>query len=54
MKVIYPACFYKDVKGTYSVVFNDLDIATCGDSLDYAMGMAIDLLAGHIYTAKLE
>lgn len=54
MKVIYPACFYKDVKGTYSVIFNDLDIATCGDSLDDAMEMAIDLLAGHLHTAKVE
>ncbi len=51
MLSIYPACFFKEDNG-YSVIFPDLDVCTCGDDFDDAMMMAIDCLAGHIYTMQ--
>ncbi len=49
MLTVYPACFVKEENG-YSVVFPDLnDLATCGDTLETAMAMAVDCLAGYIY-----
>lgn len=46
----YPACFIKEKKG-YSVIFPDLNyLATCGDTLDEAIAMAIDCLAGYLYS----
>lgn len=54
MLSIYPACFYKEDKG-YSVIFPDLNyLSTCGDTLEDAMKMAIDCLAGYLYSAKLD
>ena len=54
MLMSYPACFYKDENG-YSVIFPDLNnSATCGDTLDEAMAMAIDCLAGYLYTLQKE
>ena len=54
MLSIYPACFYKEDNG-YSVIFPDLDgLATCGDTINEAMEMAVDGLAGYLYTAKLD
>ena len=54
MLTIYPACFFKENNG-YSVIFPDLNyLATCGETLDEAMEMAMDVLAGYIYTAKIE
>lgn len=54
MLTIYPACFYKDGDG-YSVIFPDLnDLATCGETLDEAMEMAVDCLAGYVYFATME
>ena len=47
MLSMYPACFFKEENG-YSVIFPDLDLATCGDTLDEAMAMAVDCLAGRI------
>ena len=44
----YPACFYRTNDG-YSVYFPDLDVATCADSADEAMMMAVDCLAGCLY-----
>lgn len=45
----YPACFIKEDNG-YSVIFPDLNnLATCGDTLDEALAMAIDCLAGYLY-----
>ena len=41
----YPACFIKEDSG-YSIFFPDLDIATCGDTLDDAFSIAVDCLAG--------
>lgn len=45
----YPACFFKEESG-YSVIFPDLnDLATCGNTLDDALAMAVDCLAGYLY-----
>lgn len=45
----YPACFFKEETG-YSVVFPDLGyLTTCGDTLDNALAMAVDCLAGYLY-----
>lgn len=45
----YPACFIKEENG-YSVIFPDLDdLATCGATLDEALSMAVDCLAGYLY-----
>lgn len=50
----YPACFFKEDTG-YSVIFPDLDyLATCGDSLDDAIYMAVDCLAGYLYSLKID
>ena len=53
MLSIYPACFISEATG-YSVIFPDLNIATCGDDLEEAFAMAIDCLAGYLYSANLE
>lgn len=45
MKHSYPAIFYKEEDGRYSVLFPDFDVATCGDDLDDAMDMAKECLA---------
>lgn len=48
----YPACFFKEENG-YSVIFPDLNyLATCGDTLDNALAMAVDCLAGYLYRLK--
>ena len=48
----FPACFFQEGEG-YSVIFPDLGyLATCGDTLDDALTMAVDCLAGYLYTAK--
>ena len=46
---MYPAFFYKDETGGYSVVFRDLELATCGDTLEDAFTMAEEALTGRIY-----
>ncbi len=47
----YPACFIKDKNG-YAVIFPDLnELATCGDTLEEAFEMAVDCLAGYIYSS---
>lgn len=51
MLSLYPACFYKEKEG-YSVIFPTLDIATCGETEEEAMTMAIDCLAGCLYDLK--
>lgn len=45
MKHNYPAVFYKEGDGRYSVLFPDFDVATCGDDLDDAIAMAEECLA---------
>jgi len=52
MLSIYPACFFKEENG-YSVVFPDLNwLATCGETENEVMSMAVDCLAGYLYTLK--
>lgn len=54
MLSIYPACFFKEDNG-YSVIFPDLNyLATQGDTLEDAVAMAVDCLAGYMYTAKMD
>ncbi len=54
MKVIYPVLFYEEKEGGYSVFVPDLEKAlntsatTCGSTLEEAMAMAEDLIAGLI------
>lgn len=51
MVTVYPACFYKEEVGGYSVTFPDLNyLSTQGDDLKDAMNMAIDCLAGYVYS----
>lgn len=55
MLSMYPACFYKEFDGQYTVIFPDLNhLATCGSTLQEAMNMATDCLAGFLYEAKLS
>ncbi|MGN0597702.1 MAG: type II toxin-antitoxin system HicB family antitoxin [Ruminiclostridium sp.] len=55
MLSVYPACFYKEKDGAYSVIFPDLNhLSTFGDSLQDAMEMAVDCLAGYLYSAKQD
>lgn len=53
MLSMYPACFFKEDDG-YSVIFPDLDLATCGKTLDEAMTMAVDCLAGRLWWLKRD
>ena len=47
MKVIYPVLFYEEKEGGYSVFVPDLENnSTCGSTLEEAMTMAEDLIAG--------
>ncbi len=49
MKVIYPVLFYEEKENGYSVFVPDLNNnATCGSTLEEAMAMAEDLIAGII------
>ncbi|MCC8152587.1 MAG: type II toxin-antitoxin system HicB family antitoxin [Lachnospiraceae bacterium] len=49
MLSMYPACFFEEENGHYSVVFPDLNyLATSGDSFEEAMTMAVDCLAGYL------
>ncbi len=55
MKLIYPACFYPEDNGQYSVIFPDLNgAATYGNSLDDAITMAMDLLGSWILDSVQE
>jgi predicted RNase H-like HicB family nuclease len=47
-KYIYPACFYLEDNGQYSVIFPDFGGATYGNNLQDAMDMAEDYLGGTI------
>lgn len=50
----YPACFFKEENG-YSVIFPDLNwLSTCGETLDEALRMAVDCLAGYLYAAQRD
>lgn len=51
----YPACFFKEDNGGYSVVFPDLNyLATQGDDLEDATNMAIDCLAGFLHVSQMD
>lgn len=55
MLSLYPAIFYREKTGRFSVVFPDLNhLATCGEDINEAMEMAIDCLAGYIHSARLD
>ena len=55
MLVVYPAIFYKEKDGSYSVVFPDLNhLATDGSNFKEAMTMAVDCLAGYIYSEEKD
>ena len=54
MRVVYPVLFYEEDGENYSVFVPDLDnVATCGDTLEEAMYMAQDLIAG-VLLDKME
>ncbi len=60
MKVIYPVLFYEEKEGGYSVFVPDLErelntsASTCGNTLEEAMEMAEDLIAGLVLDAMEE
>ena len=60
MKVIYPVLFYEEKDGEYSVFVPDLQKAlntsasTCGSTLEEAMSMAEDLIAGLVLNEMEE
>lgn len=54
MAVTYPAIFCKSDNGMYSVLFPDFGCATCGDNLDDAMEMAVDCMAGQVYSMQRD
>lgn len=52
MKLVYPACFYKESDVGYSVVFPDLKgCCTQGDTLEEAIEMAEDAALGWLLTS---
>ena len=52
MKFVYPACFYPEENGQYSVVVPDLNgAATYGNNLDDAINMSKDLISGLLLEA---
>lgn len=54
MLSMYPACFFKEESG-YAVVFPDLNyLSTCGGTFEESMEMAIDCLAGYLYTCQMD
>ena len=53
MLSIYPACFFKEEDG-YSVIFPDLNLTTCGNTIEDAMAMAVDCLAGRLRWLKQD
>lgn len=53
--IVYPALFFEERDGGYSVVFPDLGhLATDGNSLDEARRMAVDSLAGYLWSARKD
>ena len=54
MLSVYPAIFFKESNG-YSVIFPDLNyLSTCGETVDEAVSMAVDCLAGHLFWLQQE
>jgi predicted RNase H-like HicB family nuclease len=55
MLAMYPAVFYENELGGYTVIFPDLNSAiTEGKDKQEAMEMAIDCLAGFLYTSGID
>lgn len=55
MLSMYPAVFYKNDLGGYTVIFPDLKYAiTEGKDEFEAMEMAVDCLAGYLYTSLID
>lgn len=55
MLAMYPACFFKEKEGGYSVLFPDFNgSGTCGGTFEEAMNMAVDFLAGQLFDLKNE
>ena len=54
MLTMYPAVFIPEPDGRYSVLLPDFDCATCGDDLTDALEMAVDCMAGEVYTMQKE
>ena len=55
MLSMYPAVFYKNEIGEYTVIFPDLEYAiTEGKDEFEAMEMAVDCLAGFLYTSSID
>lgn len=55
MLSLYPAIFYREKDSGVSVIFPDLNhLATFGEDINEAMEMAIDCLAGYIYSAEQD
>lgn len=55
MLSVYPACFYEENDGRYSVIFPDLNhLATFGDDMNDAMNMAVDCLASYLFELKMS
>lgn len=51
----YPACFYKEDNGRYTVIFPDLNyLATGGKDMKESLEMAVECLAGYLYTLNEE
>jgi predicted RNase H-like HicB family nuclease len=48
MTYTYPACFYREPDGRWSVEVPDFPLATCGGSFDEAARMAADAVGGRI------
>jgi len=54
MQVIYSVVFYEEKEGGYSVFVPDLNnVSTCGETLEEAMEMTKDLIAG-VVLDKIE
>ena len=52
MNYIYPAIFYQEEDGRYSVIFPDLnDLATYGDNLADAFAMAQEACGQYLFTS---
>ncbi|WP_308591434.1 type II toxin-antitoxin system HicB family antitoxin [uncultured Megasphaera sp.] len=49
MKVSYPAIYYEEKEGGYTVFFPDFGAATCGDDMGEAVFMAKDCLSSCIF-----
>lgn len=55
MLSVYPAIFYQEDENNISVVFPDLNhLSTCGENMQEAMEMAVDCLAGYLFSEKLD